>query len=137
MPSPILTKDRTLIAWSKCPGDWDTSSDPQASRTVDSFRRSADRPQEKAGGRLAYDDVTITRVWDEARDSAILRQFKKDPDWFNDGILSLTSLGIDGVPMGTPDTYVGIVQSMSRTGADANDGAKSMLSVVLSISSGA
>ena len=39
--------------------------------------------------------------------------------------------------MGTPDTYVGIVQSMSRTGADANDGAKSMLSVVLSISSGA
>lgn len=137
MAAPVLTKDRTLINVSAMPGDWDTCSDPTASRDIVKFRRSADSPQEALGGRITYENVTLTRIWAEARDAAILRQFKSNPDYFNGSTLSLTGLGTDGVAMGSPDTYVGSVESVSRTGSDANSSDQSKLTVIFAIASGA
>lgn len=137
MASPVLSKDRTLIAWSKAPGDWDTSSDPKFARPVDKFRRSAASPKESVGGRGEFENITLTRVWDEARDRALLNQFRTNPDFFNGGVVSLTSLGTDGIPMGAPDTYTGVVLAMTRTGGDANSGDKTFLTVELSIDTAA
>lgn len=132
MPS-TLTKDRTLIAVSNMPGDWATCTDPTASRTVTKRRRSATSEPEALGGRLEYDDVTVARYWDQARDAAVLAQYKRNPDFYNGGTLTLTGLGPDGVPLGAGDAYTFVVQSMSRTGADANSGDEGMLTVVLSV----
>lgn len=137
MASPTLTKDRTLISLSNMPGDWDTCSDPNSKRSVTKRRRSANSPQEAVGGRLEFDDVTVTRIWDEARDSSIMRQWRANPDFFNNGTLGLTSLGIDGVPMGAADSYIFIVQEISRTGSDANANDDAKLTVVLSVMAGA
>jgi histone acetyltransferase (RNA polymerase elongator complex component) len=137
MASPTLTKDRTLIGLSNMPGDWDTCSDPNAQRSVTKRRRAANTPQEVIGGRLEFDDITVTRVWDEARDATIITQFEARPDFYNQGTLSLTSLGTDGVAMGPAKTYSYVVSSMSRTGSDANSADESKLTVVLSIAAGA
>jgi histone acetyltransferase (RNA polymerase elongator complex component) len=137
MASPTLTKDRTLIGLSNMTGDWETCSDPNASRSVSKRRRAANFAQEVIGGRLEFDDITVTRIWDEARDAALVTQFEARPDFFNNGTLSLTSLGTDGVPMGVPKTYNYVVQSMSRTGSDANSADESVLTVVLSVAAGA
>lgn len=136
MASPTLTKDRTLIGLSNMLGDWDTCSDPNATRSVTKRRRAADFAQEVIGGRLEYDDITVTRVWDEARDAKILTQFRTKPDFYNGGTLSLTSLGTDGVAMGIADTYSYVVQSMARTGSDANSADEAKLTVVLSVAAG-
>ena len=136
MASPTLTKDRTLIGLSNMLGDWDTCSDPNATRSVTKRRRAANGAQEVIGGRLEYDDITVTRVWDEARDAKILAQFRTKPDFYNDGTLSLTSLGTDGVPMGAADTYSYVVQSIGRTGSDANSADESKMTVVLSVAAG-
>jgi hypothetical protein len=137
MPNALLTKDRTLIGFDKLPGDFDTCSDPSASRDIKKFRRASNAAQESVGGRLSYDNITITRIWDETRDAAILRQFKLDPDYYNGGTLTLTGLGSDGVALGAPDTYTGIVESMSRSGSDANSGDEAKLTVVLAVAAGA
>ena len=137
MPNPILTKDRTLITLSTMPGDFDTCTDPNAARDIVKFRRAANSAQESIGGRLTYDNITATRVWDNARDNAILKQFKANPDAYNGTVLALTALAPDGIAMGAADTYTGIVESMSRTGSDANSGDRSQLTVVLAISTGA
>lgn len=137
MTTPVLTKDRTLISFSTIPGEWETCSDPQVSREVAKYRRSPGGPQEAVGGRATYDNVTLVRFWDSARDGAILRQWKANQNLYDGGTLSLTDTGPDGLATGAPDTYVGVVESMSRTGADANSADQSKLTVVLSISSGA
>lgn len=132
MPA-TLTKDRTLIAVSNMPGDWATCTDPAVSRPVTKRRRSATAESEAIGGRLEYDDVTVARYWDQARDAAILAQWKRNPDFYNGGTLTLTGLGADGVALGAGDAYAFVVQSVSRTGADANSGDEGMLTVVLSV----
>ncbi len=137
MPNPILTKDRTLITLSTMPGDFDTCTDPSGSRDVVKFRRAANSPQESIGGRITYDSITCTRVWDNARDSAIVRQWHANPDAYNGTILALTALAPDGIAMGAADTYTGIVEGVSRTGSDANSGDRSQLTVVLAISTAA
>jgi hypothetical protein len=137
MPTPILTKDRTLIGFDKMPGDWDTASDPSFGREVGTMRRSADGQPETVSGRITYEDITLTRFWDEARDGAIMRQVKQNPGFYDGGTISFTSLGIDGVPMGAPDTYTGSVKSASRTGSDANSNDPAKLTVVVTIARGA
>lgn len=137
MATPVLTKDRTLISLSTIPGEWDTCSDPQMSREVAKFRRSPGGPQEASGGRATYDNITVTRFWDSARDSGIVRQWKANQNLYDGGTLSLTDTGPDGVVTGAPDTYAYVVESVGRTGADANSADQSKLTVVLSISSGA
>lgn len=129
-----LTKDRTLIALSSMPGDWDTVSDPNGVREIELLRMAADKPKVNAGGNdLTYDDITATRFWDEVRDSAILRQWRANPSFYDGGTLSLTNLGTDKVPMGSADTYVYTVKSIAKTGSDANSRDKSKLTVVLAI----
>jgi hypothetical protein len=137
MPSPILTKDRVLIGLDKMPGDWDTCSDPSFGRDMSTMRRSADAKSETVSGRLTYEDITLTRFWDEARDSAIVRQFKQNPGFYDGATLGLTGLGTDGVPMGAPDTYTGAVKSASPSGSDSNSTDPKKLTVVLTIAYGA
>jgi hypothetical protein len=137
MATPILTKDRVLISVDKLPGDWDTSSDPGFGRESTPMRRSADAQMENVNGRLTYEDITLTRFWDEARDAAIVRQAKANIGVYNDITLSLTSLGADGVPLGAPDTYVGSVKSVQKVGSDANSTDPVKLTVVLSVARGA
>ncbi|MBI1377251.1 MAG: hypothetical protein GC157_07195 [Frankiales bacterium] len=137
MAPPLLTKDHVLIAVDSMPGDWDTSTDPSFGREVTTMRRSADGQMEASGGRVTYEDITLTRFWDESRDSAIVRQFKANAGFYDGTTLSLTSLGSDGVPLGTPDTYTGNVKSVSPTGSDANSTDPKKLTVVLSIARGA
>lgn len=137
MPNPILTKDRTLIGVDKMPGDWDTCSDPSFGREVGTMRRSADAPAETVSGRITYEDVTLTRFWDSTRDSAIVRQVKQNPGFYDGCTVSLTDLGTDGVPMGAPDTYTGSVKSASRTGSDSNSNDPSKLTVIVTIARGA
>lgn len=135
--APILTKDRVLIGLDKMPGDWDTCTDPGFGRESSAMRRSADGQMETVNGRLTYEDITLTRFWDESRDGALVRQAKKDIGYFDQVTLSLTGLGGDGVPLGAPDTYAGSVKNVSRTGSDANSTDPSKLTVVVSVARGA
>jgi hypothetical protein len=137
MANPILTKDRTLIALNLMPGDFDTCSDLTISREITKFRRAANLPQESVSGRLTYEDATLTRVWDNARDAAIVAQWKQNPNAYDVATLTLTALGTDGVPMGSPDTYKGIITSVARTGSDANSADRVELTVIVTIDSGA
>lgn len=137
MTTPVLTKDRTLISLSTIPGEWETCSDPQMSREVTKFRRSPGGAQEAIGGRATYDNLTVARFWDSARDSAIVRQWKANQNLYDGGTLSLTDTGPDGLATGAPDTYVYVVENVGRTGADANSADPAKLTVTLSITSGA
>ncbi len=137
MTTPLLTKDRTLIGFDKMPGDWDTCSDPSFGREVSTMRRSADAAAETVSGRITYEDITLTRFWDSTRDSAIVRQVKINPGFYDGGTISLTDLGMDGVPMGAPDTYTGSVKNAQRTGSDSNSNDPSKLTVVVTIARGA
>lgn len=132
----ILTKDRTVISYSLMPGPWDTCSDPGQQRDVTMFRESADGDMLAATGRTTYEDITLTRFWVEARDMAIVAQFKANADAYNDGTLTLINRGADGV-VGAPDSYVGTVKSVKRSGGDANSADQQKLEVVLAISRGA
>lgn len=132
----ILTKDRTVISFSLMPGPWDTCSDPSQQRDVTMFRESADGQMVAATGRPTFEDITLTRFWDEARDMAIVAQFKTNPDAYNDGTLTLINRGTDGVA-GAPDSYIGTAKSVKRTGGDANSADQHKLEVVLAISRGA
>ncbi|MDQ1247226.1 MAG: hypothetical protein QG661_2078 [Actinomycetota bacterium] len=132
-----LTKDRVLIGVSSMSGDWDTCSDPQSSRPVTKRRRAANTKREAVGGQLDFDDLTLTRFWDDARDAAIVSQWESNPDFYNGTVVSLTSLGTDGVAMGAAKTYTGIVQSCQRTGSDANSGDEGKLQIVVSVYDGA
>jgi hypothetical protein len=136
MATPILTKDRVLIGVDKMPGDWDTCSDPSSSRESQAMRRSADGQIENVNGRLTFEDITLTRFWDEARDGAIVRQWHASQGVLNEVTLSLTALGADGVPLGAPRTFTGSVKSVTSTGSDANSTDPSKLTVVLSIARG-
>lgn len=130
----MLTKDRTLISLSNMPGDWDTSSDPTGTREIELLRAAADKAKVNAGSNdLTYDDITVTRFWDEVRDAAIIRQWRANPSFYDGGTLSLTNLGTDKVPMGSADTYTYTVKSIAKTGSDANSRDKSKLTVVLAI----
>lgn len=133
----ILTKDRVLIGVDKMPGDWDTCSDPGFGRDSQSMRRSADAQMENVNGRLTYEDITLTRFWDEARDAAIVRQAKANIGVYDQVTLSLTSLSADGVPLGAPDTYVGAVKTVQKVGSDANSTDPVKLTVVLAVARGA
>jgi hypothetical protein len=137
MATPILTKDRVLIGLDKMPGDWDTCSDPGFGRESSPMRRSADAQMENVNGRLTYEDITLTRFWDETRDAAIVRQAKANIGAYNDITLSLTSLSSDGVPLGAPDTYVGSVKTVQKVGSDANSTDPVKLTVVLAVARGA
>lgn len=137
MATPILTKDRVLIGLDKMPGDWDTCSDPSFGRDITTMRRAANAPMENSSGRLTYEDITLTRFWDESRDAAIVRQFKSNPGFYDGCTLGVTSLGTDGVPLGAPDTYTGAVKSVSPSGSDANSTDPKKLTVVLTVAYGA
>lgn len=129
-----LTKDRVLIGLSTMPGDWDTASDPSATREIELLRPAADKPKFNAGSNdLTYEDITVTRYWDEVRDAAIIRQWRANPSFYDGGTLSLTNLGSDRVPMGSPETYTYTVKSIARTGSDSNSMDKGKLTVVLAI----
>lgn len=131
--TPVLTKDRTLIAVDKLPGDWDTCTDPEATREVATFRRAANAPNETASGRPTFGDVTLTRFYDTTRDAAIIRQYNTNPGVWDGLTLTLTDLASDGNPMAAPLAYVGSVKTVSRTGSDANSNDQTKLTVVLTI----
>lgn len=134
----MLTKDRVKIAVSNMPGDWDTASDPSGARELELLRPAADKAKVNAGSNdLTFEDVTITRFWDEVRDAAIYKQFRANPSFYDGGTLSLTTLGADRIAAGDADTYSFTVKSMSKTGSDANAATdKAKLTVVLAINGG-
>lgn len=135
-PKPVLTKDRTLIKASTFAGvDWLSCTDIAGEREMETFKRAADQPMETHGSAdLTYADATLEAYWDEATHAAIVRQWKANPSFFDDGTLSLTGLGLDKVPMGAADTYAYSVKSVGRAGSDASTrNEKARLTVVLSV----
>lgn len=135
--STTFTKDRFKIAVSSMPGPWDTCSDPELTRPMTKRRAEAGAPKTAVGGDLEFGDITITRFWDEVRDSAIVAQCERSLDFYNDTVVSLTALGSDGVPFGAAKSYTGSISGVKRVGADANSADEGKLEVTLTIASAA
>lgn len=118
----LVTKDRVKIAVSSMPGDWDTASDPSVKRTNTKMRREAGGTPEVVSSRQELESITLTRVWDPDRDSAIWDEIKRG-NLYPDSTISLQTIDENGVPQGKPDVYAGcVVEEASKTGADANSG---------------
>lgn len=134
----VTTANRRKVTCSTMPGPWSKSAGLGGKVEVQKVRESPDSPKLALPGEYEAGDITLTRLYDAARDADLVAQLNTG-NFAPFGNATITEVAFDAaaLPVGRPIVSSGCtVASWELSDSDANDDGKpSELTVVWSVGS--
>lgn len=85
-------------------------------------------------GRPKWDTLEVTRGWDHRREPGLLARLRREVAAHADRDVVIQPIeGDPPVPVGRPDTYRGRVQSIARSGVNANSEDTAMITLTIHV----
>ena len=131
---PISTEGSSRVTVEGIPGPWDTHTGGGLTRENSKQRPAAGEPHVAIQGRPMWDDLTVTRHYDPARDA----------DWFHrlhrgerlTTTIVVQDIDPDGVPVpGARKSYAGTLANVTPPDGDANSDEAAKVSLTFTITS--
>lgn len=133
----IITEDRVLVTISNalCAGDWFKVDGAGGKFNTSKLRPAAGKPKVVVKGEFEAENITTTRYYDAARDSALLAALNSG-NALEGTTITVMALDSAGIQVGSAQTYSGCaVESFKAPSGDASGDKAAEIEIVWQVGS--